>query len=153
MAFVRVEQRSAHLVGPVLLDFVNGREGRISRGRVTAISNTWRGSGERRQVQATAIQWTLWGRLAENAAEYLGKGSHVNIVGRLENNNYEKDGEAVYSLDFTCEELDYLDSKAEAEARRSIGRTAESDGTAPRDKGHRQARRQLGRTASEPAKA
>ena len=39
-----------------------------------------------------AIQWTLWGKQAENAAEYLGKGSHVNIVGRLSNNNYEKDG-------------------------------------------------------------
>lgn len=117
MAFVRVEQRSAHLTGPVKLASVNGRKGKVARGTLTAISNTWRGSGEGRQVQATAIQWILWGRLAENAALYLGKGSHVNIVGRLENNNYEKGGEIVYALDFTCEELDYLDSKAEAEAR------------------------------------
>jgi hypothetical protein len=42
----------------------------------------------------------LTARQAENAAEYLGKGSHVNIVGRLRNNNYEMDGAEVYSLAF-----------------------------------------------------
>ena len=55
---------------------------------------------------------------AENAAEYLGKGSHVNIVGRLRNNNYlDAEGADVYALAFTCEEIDYLDSKAMTEAR------------------------------------
>jgi len=126
MAFVRVEQRNAHLAGSVRLEFVNGREGKVAKGTVTAISNTRRGSGEGREDEATAIQWTLWGKQAENAAEYLGKGSHVNIVGRLRNNNYEKDGEEVYALAFTCEEIDYLDSKADAEARDA--RRARQDG-------------------------
>ena len=111
MAFVRVEQRNAHLAGSVRLEFVNGREGKVAKGTLTAISNTRRGSGEGREDEATAIQWTLWGKQAENAAEYLGKGSHVNVVGRLRNNNYEKDGEEVYALAFTCEEIDYLDSR------------------------------------------
>ncbi len=121
MAFVRVEQRNAHLAGSVRLEFVNGREGRLAKGTVTAISNSRRGSGEGREDEATAIQWTLWGKQAENAAEYLGKGSHVNIVGRLRNNNYEKDGETVYGMAFTAEEIDYLDSRAESEARRTRG--------------------------------
>jgi single stranded DNA-binding protein len=90
-----------------------------------AISNTRRGSGEQREEESTAIQWTLWGKQAENAAEYLGKGSHVNIVGRLRNNNYEKDGETVYGMAFTAEEIDYLDSRAESEARRNGGQGAE----------------------------
>ena len=119
MAFVRVEQRNAHLAGNVRLEFVNGREGKVAKGTLTAISNTRRGSGEAREDESTAIQWTLWGKQAENAAEYLVKGSHVNIVGRLRNNNYEKDGEEVYALAFTCEEIDYLESKAESEARRA----------------------------------
>ena len=119
MAFVRVEQRNAHLAGSVKLEFVNGRDGKVAKGTLTAISNTRRGSGEGREDEATAIQWTLWGKQAENAVEYLGKGSHVNIVGRLRNNNYEKDGEEVYALAFTCEEIDYLESKAESEARRA----------------------------------
>ena len=118
MAFVRVEQRNAHLAGNVRLEFVNGREGKVAKGTLTAISNTRRGSGEAREDESTAIQWTLWGKQAENAAEYLGKGSHVNIVGRLRNNNYEKDGEEVYALAFTAEEVDYLDSRADSEARR-----------------------------------
>ena len=81
MAFVRVEQRNAHLASSVRLEHVNGRDGQVARGTVTVISNTRRGSGEDRAEEATAIQWTLWGKQAENAAEYLGKGSHVNIVG------------------------------------------------------------------------
>ena len=119
MANVQVIQRHAHLAGAVKLEFVNGREGKIAKAVLTAISNTRRGSGEAREEESTAIQWTLWGKQAENAAEYLGKGSHVNIVGRLRNNNYEKDGAEVYALAFTAEEIDYLDSRADSEARRA----------------------------------
>jgi len=121
MANVQVFQRHAHLAGAVKLEFVNGREGKIAKAVLTAISNTRRGSGDSREEESTAIQWTLWGKQAENAAEYLGKGSHVNIVGRLRNNNYEKDGETVYGMAFTAEEIDYLDSRAESEARRNGG--------------------------------
>jgi single stranded DNA-binding protein len=117
MANVQVFQRHAHLAGAVKLEFVNGREGKLAKAVLTAISNTRRGSGDTREDEATVIQWTLWGKQAENAAEYLGKGSHVNIVGRLRNNNFEKDGETVYGMAFTAEEIDYLDSRGEREAR------------------------------------
>ena len=119
MANVQVVQRHAHLAGAVRLEFVNGREGKVAKAVLTAISNTRRGSGDSREEESTAIQWTLWGKQAENAAEYLGKGSHVNIVGRLRNNNYEKDGATVYGMAFTADEIDYLDSRADTEARRS----------------------------------
>jgi len=120
MANVQVIQRHAHLAGAVKLKYVNGREGKVAKAVLTAISNARRGSGEGREEEATAIQWTLWGKQAENAAEYLGKGSHVNIVGRLRNNHYQdNNGADVYALAFTAEELDYLDSRADSEARRS----------------------------------
>jgi single-strand DNA-binding protein len=118
MANVQVFQRHAHLAGAVRLEFVNGREGKVAKAVLTAISNTRRGSGDSREEESTAIQWTLWGKQAENAAEYLGKGSHVNIVGRLRNNNYEKDGQTIYGMAFTADEIDYLDSRADSEARR-----------------------------------
>ena len=73
MSFVRVEQRNAHLAGAVRLEFVNGRDGMLAKATVTAISNHRRGSGEEREEEATAILWTLWGKQAENAAEYLGE--------------------------------------------------------------------------------
>jgi len=119
MAFVRIEQRNAHLAGAVRLNTVNGRDGKLARVSFIAISNTRRGSGDEREEEATAIQWTAFGPQAENAAQYLGKGSHVNIVGRLRNNHYQDaDGAEVYGLNFTAEEIDYLDSKADADARR-----------------------------------
>lgn len=121
MANVQIIQRSAHLATAVRLEYINGRDGRIAKATVTAISNTRRGSGENRAEAATAIQWTLWREMAEHAAQYLGKGSHVNLVGRLRNNNYEKNGETIYGMEFTVEELDYLDSRAESEARRGGG--------------------------------
>lgn len=117
MPLVRVEQRNAHLAGPVRLEYVNGGDGKLARATLTAISNARR-SGER-EDEATAIQWTLWGKQAENAAAYLGKGSHVSAVGVVRNNNYPgADGGTVYALAFTCEEIDYLDSRMEAQARR-----------------------------------
>jgi len=118
MAFVRVEQRNARLASVVKVEFVKGRDGEVAKGTVTIISNTRRGSGDDKSEEATAIQWTLWGKQAENAQEYLGKGSRVNVVGRLRNNNYDKDGATVYGFQFTCKELDYLDSKSESDARR-----------------------------------
>jgi single stranded DNA-binding protein len=119
MAFVRVEQRNAHLASAVRLVSVPGREGPIAKATLTAISTTKKGSGDNRGEEATAILWTLWGKQAENAAQYLVKGSHVNVVGRVQNNNYDKDGETVYSMAFTAEEVDYLDTKAEGEALRT----------------------------------
>ncbi len=104
MAFVRVEQRNAHLAGAVRLNSVEGRDGPISKATLTAISNTRRGSVDNMGEEATGIQWTLWGKQAENAAQYLGKGSHINVVGRVQNNNYDKDGETVYTMAFTAEE-------------------------------------------------
>jgi single stranded DNA-binding protein len=120
MAFVRVEQRNAHLASAVRLVSVQGRDGQpVSKATLTAISNTRKGSGDNRGEEATAILWTLWGKQAENAAQYLGKGGHVNVVGRVQNNNYERDGETVYSMAFTAEEIDYLDTKAEGDALRA----------------------------------
>ena len=119
MAFVRVEQRNAHLASAVRLVSVAGRDGPVSKATLTAISNTKKGSGDNRGEEATAILWTLWGKQAENAAQYLAKGSHVNIAGRVQNNNYEKDGATVYSMAFTAEEIDYLDTKAAGDALRA----------------------------------
>jgi single-strand DNA-binding protein len=120
MAFVRVEQRNAHLASAVRLVSVQGRDGQpVSKATLTAISNTRKGSGDNRGEEATAIFWTLWGKQAENAAKVLAQGSHVNVVGRVQNNNYEKDGTTIYTMAFTAEEIDYLDTKAEGDALRN----------------------------------
>jgi single stranded DNA-binding protein len=152
MAFVRVEQRNAHLAGAVRLHTVEGRDGPISKATLTAISNTRRGASDNRGEEATAILWTLWGKQAENAAQYLGKGSHVNVVGRVQNNNFERDGETVYSMAFTAEEIDYLDTKAEGEALRAKqGPAPEDSNTEPQAKPAAKGRGAKGRKAAAPA--
>jgi single-strand DNA-binding protein len=113
MAFVRVERRNARLAAGVRLDNVQGKDGPLTKGTAVTISNVRRGSGAEREEEVTSILWTFWGKQAETAAEYLGKGSRVNMVGRVQNNNYEKaPGEIFYGLTFTCEEIDYLDTCA-----------------------------------------
>ncbi|HKX93485.1 MAG TPA: single-stranded DNA-binding protein, partial [Methylibium sp.] len=76
------------------------------------------------------------------------------IVGRLRNNNYEKDGEEVYALAFTAEELDYLDSKAESEARRTRGQgPASGEGGESEAPAATRTRRTRSERQSEPAHA
>ena len=129
------------MAGGVRLHTVEGRDGPVSKATLTAISNTRRGSGENRGEEATAIQWTLWGKQAENAAQYLGKGSHVNVVGRLHNTQYQDgDGRDVYGMAFTVEDIDYLDSKAEGEARRSREGAGDPPAAAPSAASSRKAR-------------
>ena len=131
MANVLVIQRHAHLAAAVKLEYINGREGKLAKAVLIAISNQHRGSGEDREERAVSIRWTLWGKQAEHAAEYLGKGSHVNLVGRLHNNNYQDpEGGEVYVIEFTVEDIDYLDSKADSEARRSRNAQARQPATA-----------------------
>ena len=52
MANVQVFQRHAHLAGAVKLEYVNGREGKVAKAVLTAISNTRRGSGDAREEEA-----------------------------------------------------------------------------------------------------
>ena len=138
MAYVRVEQRNAHLAGAVRLMSVEGRDGPVSKAMLIAISNTRKGSADNRGEEATALQWTLWGKQAEAAAQYLVKGSHVNVVGRVQNNNYEQEGETVYTMAFTAEEIDYLDSKAEGEALRAKQGPTSGEGDGQRAEGSAQ---------------
>jgi single-strand DNA-binding protein len=43
--------------------------------------------------ETTFVDVTLWGRTAEIAGEYLGKGSSVLIEGRLKLDTWEKEGQ------------------------------------------------------------
>ena len=73
-------------------------------------------SGER-QERKVSIPLVSWGKQAENDVKYLRKGSHVAMEFRIENSQYEKDGETFYGFQFTVEAIEYLDSKEESERR------------------------------------
>lgn len=57
----------------------------------------------------------LWGKLAETVEKHCSKGTRLLIVGRLKNNNYEKDGKKVYGNEILIESLEFLETKKQSE--------------------------------------
>ena len=79
----------------------------------------WKDREGKGAQRITAIVWTLWGKNALNASWYLTVGSRVAIGGTLETRRYtDKAGKEASAFNFTARSIEYLDSKAEAEARR-----------------------------------
>ena len=103
----------------------------ISKATLTAISNTRSAvRATTASEEATAIQWTLWGKQAENAAQYLGKGSHVNVVGRVQNNNYEQGRrDRLRAWPSPPRRSTTSTAKAEGEALRASRATAPEEGS------------------------
>lgn len=62
------------------------------------------------QPEADFINCIVWQKLAENAANLIGKGCRVNIVGRWETRNFEgQDGKRVFVNECVVEEMDFID--------------------------------------------
>lgn len=57
---------------------------------------------------------SCWGKLAEITEKHCNKGTKLLIVGRLKNNNYEKNGQKVYSNEILIESLEFLEIKSKA---------------------------------------
>lgn len=66
------------------------------------------------QPTADFIPVTVWGKSAENCANYLAKGSQVAVQGRITTGSYEKDGKKVYTTEVTANNVQFLDSKNSA---------------------------------------
>ena len=63
------------------------------------------------EYDADLFDMKIWGKPAEFAGNYLKKGNKVAIVGRMENNNYEKDGQKVYRNVITVNSIESLQEK------------------------------------------
>ena len=62
--------------------------------------------------ETTFVDVTMWGRNAEVAAEYLGKGSPILVEGRLKLDQWETDdGERRQKLKVVCERMQMVGSK------------------------------------------
>lgn len=54
---------------------------------------------------------SCWGKLAEIIEKHCAKGTKLLISGRLKNNNYEKDGQKVYSNEIAIDSMEFLETK------------------------------------------
>lgn len=65
-------------------------------------------SGDR---EADFINIQVWRKAAENAANYLKKGSLVGIDGKLHSGSYERDGQRIYFTNVVADSVQFLDTK------------------------------------------
>lgn len=48
-----------------------------------AVNRQWTNDAGQKQEETTFVDLTIWGKTAETAAQYVGKGSQVHVEGRL----------------------------------------------------------------------
>jgi single-strand DNA-binding protein len=64
-----------------------------------ATTETWKdGNGEKKE-RTDWHRCTLWGKRAEALAKHLTKGTKILVEGRIQYDQYEKDGQKMYSTD------------------------------------------------------
>ncbi len=78
------------------------------------------------------INIITWRKQAEVICQYLNKGSLVSIEGRIQTGNYtDKDGNKRYTTDVVTDNVRFLESKAQSEARASQDSSTPYDFEAP----------------------
>jgi single-strand DNA-binding protein len=75
--------------------------------------------GEEWVEETTFVDVTLWGRTAEVANEYLGKGSQVLIEGRLKLDTWEQDGQKRSKLKVVGDKMQMLGKRGESSSNGS----------------------------------
>lgn len=71
-------------------------------------------------VTADFINCTAFGKRAENINRYFCKGSRIAVQGRLQVSNYtDQQGNKRYSTDVIVDDFEFVDTKADNEARSS----------------------------------
>ena len=64
----------------------------------------------RNQPTADFIRIVVWGKQAENCANYLAKGRLVAVQGRIQTGSYDdKDGKRIYTTDVVANNVEFLE--------------------------------------------
>ena len=64
---------------------------------------------------------TAWGNTASAVERHCCKGTKLLITGKLKNNNYEKNGQKIYSNEIVIESLEFLEPKNMIPIRKEDG--------------------------------
>ncbi|WBW97621.1 single-stranded DNA-binding protein [Oceanirhabdus sp. W0125-5] len=74
------------------------------------------------QPTADFIPIVVWGKQAENTANYMSKGRLIGISGRIQTRSYEaKDGTRRYVTEIVAEEVQFLGGKQSFEGNNEFG--------------------------------
>lgn len=92
-----------------------------------AINRNYKSQSGEQKEEVTYVNVVVWGKQAENCAEYLSKGSSVFVEGRLQSRQWETDdGQKRSILEVVADRVQFLDRK------RSGVPAGESSGSASR---------------------
>ncbi len=81
-----------------------------------AVNRTF--SNNQGQRETDFINVVIWRKQAENVCNFLDKGSLVAVEGRLQTGNYDdKDGNKRYTMDVVGDNVQFLESKGQAQNR------------------------------------
>lgn len=73
------------------------------------------------QETADFIPIVVFGKMAENSANFLSKGSLCGVVGRITTGSYvDKNGEKKYTTKITADKVEFLDPKGSSNGRSSL---------------------------------
>ncbi len=78
-----------------------------------AVDRRWRSAEGEAKERTDWFNVEVWGRLGETCQEYLSKGRLVFIEGRLQTDQYDKDGEKHYFTKVVASGMQILDRKPE----------------------------------------
>lgn len=73
-----------------------------------AVNRPFKNEGEQ---QADFISCVAWRKQAENAANYLKKGSLVGIDGKIQTGSYERDGQRIYFTNVVADSIQFLEPR------------------------------------------
>ena len=68
------------------------------------------------QPTADFINIVVWGKQAENVANFTSKGKLIAVQGRIQSGSYEKDGQRVYTTDVVANNVEFLEWRDKAES-------------------------------------
>lgn len=80
-----------------------------------AVNRPFKTNGEQ---EADFINGVVWGKPAENLANYMKKGSQIGVDGRIQTRSYDNnEGKRVYVTEVVADSVSFLDSKGKQGGR------------------------------------
>jgi len=80
-----------------------------------ATGESWKDKSGNKQERTTWHNIVIYRKLAEIAGTYLRKGSQIHLEGKIQNREYEKDGQKRYISEIICNDFQMLGSKSESD--------------------------------------
>lgn len=84
--------------------------------------------------EADFINCVIWGKQAENLANYMNKGNQVGVTGRIQTRTFEgQDGKTVFVTEVVAEQAIFLESKKSNEQPTNNTKNNQSDDSSKSD--------------------